>query len=148
MLYPPEPACRRLLPTYNKAMQTNKQTILIVEDEARVAHLERRVLEGLGYEVVISTDAEDGYRQLQVTTPTAIILDIGLPGQSGLSLAEQIHKDSKTLTIPIIFVTAKSAPTDLVEGFAAGARLYLTKPFTERALSMAIQTLLGGDEGE
>jgi two-component system phosphate regulon response regulator OmpR len=71
-----------------------------------------------------------------------LVLDIGLPGESGLSLAETLRAGGATAGVPILILTARGAPEDRIAGFEAGADDYLPKPFDPRELSLRIRALL------
>lgn len=121
---------------------TMKQTILVIEDEEAVRQLQTNVLTRLGYQVVQAQSAEEGYGLAKQHQPNLIILDVMLQGKDGFSLARKLQSMEKTRRIPIVFVTARDQPEDMAEGFAAGGRVYLTKPFTEKNLETAVRSLL------
>ena len=116
--------------------------ILVVEDEPAVRELERNLLRRLGYEVLTAASAEEGYKLVCQQKPDAIVLDVMLDGKDGYSLARKIHSTPELATIPIIFVTARGEPEDMIEGFRAGGKVYLIKPFSEKSLETAIHALL------
>jgi len=119
-----------------------KQTILIVEDEPSVRQFEANVLTRLGYQVLQAASAEEGYGLAREQQPNLILLDIMFAGKDGFSLARKLQSLEETNRIPIIFVTARDQPDDLAKAFAAGGRVYLTKPFTEKNLETAVHSLL------
>lgn len=119
-----------------------KLTVLVVEDEKGVRDLETNLLERMGFKVVTAISAEEGYGLVKQHHPDLILLDVMLSGKDGFSLAKKLHSMEETSRIPIIFVTAKDEPQDMIEGFAAGGRVYLTKPFTEKNLETAIRSIL------
>lgn len=89
--------------------------------------------------------AEDGTTALAVardTQPSLIILDLMLPGMSGIEVCKQLKKDSATAKIPIIMLTAKAEEVDRIVGFELGADDYITKPFSPRELVLRIQSVL------
>ncbi len=101
--------------------------ILVVEDDQHLALGLRINLEAEGYEVIHVTSAEEGLRLLEVTSVDLVILDLMLPGMSGMEALERIR--SIDLKLPVLILTARSSLTDKVEGLRAGADDYLTKPF-------------------
>lgn len=103
--------------------------ILVVEDDPDIRTLVGNVLSKT-YEVHAAHDGlqalmaiEGGYK------PDLIIADIMMPELDGITLVKALKKHSMTAAIPVIFLTAKSAPRDVIEGINVGARHYLTKPF-------------------
>lgn len=119
-----------------------KRKVLVVEDEPAVLKLEKNLLQRLGFDVLTAVDAEQGFRLATEARPDAIMLDVMLQDNDGFSLSRRLRSLRETAKIPIIFVTAKDEPEDMIEGFSAGGKVYLTKPFTEKSLETAIQALL------
>ena len=115
------------------------EKILIVEDDKRLSRLLSRYLERGGYEVCHAYDGDDMHLRLEENVINLILLDIVLPGKSGLVLAQEVRDSSD---IPIIFLTAKADITDKVSGLEIGADDYITKPFAEEELMARIQTVL------
>lgn len=114
--------------------------ILIVEDDPSIRQgLELTLLKS-GYDVRTAADAESGEKLLLESTPDLLILDLMLPGQSGLELCKRIRKrDSK---LPILMLTALSDELDRILGYDLGADDYVTKPFSLRELEARIRALL------
>ncbi|ORJ62891.1 response regulator transcription factor [Geothermobacter hydrogeniphilus] len=123
-----------------------QQTILVVEDEPAVRELEANALTRLGYQVLQAASAEEGYGLAKQRQPDLIILDVMFQGKDGFALARKLHSLDETRHIPIIFVTARDQPDDMARGFAAGGKIYLTKPFTEKNLETAVRSLLPSGE--
>ena len=114
------------------------QTIMIVEDDPDIRDGVRILLSGEGYRIL---EAENGPRALSLLTPEVdlVILDIMMPGMSGLRVCEEIRKIS---TVPILFLTAKSQESDKLLGLTAGGDDYLAKPFGMMELLARIKALL------
>ena len=114
------------------------QTIMIVEDDPDIRDGVRILLSGEGYRIL---EAENGTRALSLLTPEVdlVILDIMMPGMSGLRVCEEIRKTS---TVPILFLTAKSQESDKLLGLTAGGDDYLAKPFSFAELSARVKALL------
>jgi DNA-binding response OmpR family regulator len=115
------------------ASRNDLPRILLAEDDPDARKLMAHMLRRIG-EVV---EAEDGERALALAErerPDLIITDVMMPGLDGFELAKLVRRSDRLRRIPIIVVTAKSTPKDVVEGINSGARHYLTKPFTQDEL--------------
>ena len=117
--------------------------ILIVEDDVDVLALESRILAKLGAVQI----ARDGVEALGIIErgfmPDVIVTDVMMPRMDGLELAKQLKADVKTHKIPVVIVTAKAAPRDVIAGINSGARHYMTKPFTAEQLLGKVKKALG-----
>jgi CheY-like chemotaxis protein len=99
---------------------------------------------GLTYTVYEAHDGQHALELLQVIAiPAAMVCDVNMPRLDGLSLARQLKKDPQRKAIPIVFLTAKSSPLDVIEGINAGARHYLTKPFKMTELIEKVDAVSG-----
>ncbi|MGO4546019.1 response regulator transcription factor [Paenibacillus sp. 2TAB23] len=113
------------------------EAILVVEDERRIARLLQIELESEGYEVRLASDGVEGWGEYKAGGIALIILDVMLPGISGLDLLQRIRAvDSDT---PIIMLTANSTLSDKVTGLDLGANDYMTKPFEMEELLARIR---------
>lgn len=101
--------------------------ILIIEDETHIADGLKFNLEAEDYDVVVAGDGEDGLAQLEDTKFDAIVLDVMLPGIDGFEVARRLRDDKNF--IPILMLTARGRPEDVLKGFEAGTDDYLPKPF-------------------
>jgi len=119
-----------------------KHKVLVVEDEPAVRELEKNLLRRLGYDVLTAASAEEGFNLLQQHIPDVIILDVMLTGKDGYTLARKLSGMPALAKVPIIFVTAKDEPEDMIEGFRCGGKVYLTKPFSEKSLETAVHALV------
>jgi two-component system, OmpR family, phosphate regulon response regulator PhoB len=119
-----------------------KSKILIIEDEVSLVEVLTYNLEREGYEVVVASEGKEGLRKGQTHLPDLIILDLMLPGMSGLDICRELRASPKTAAIPILMLTAKAEETDQVIGFAMGADDYVTKPFSVKVLMQRIKVLL------
>jgi len=117
--------------------------ILIVEDDADILALESRILGTLGAVQI----ARDGVEALAIIergfTPDVVVTDIMMPRMDGLQLAKQLKSDPKTSKIPVVILTAKTRPQDVIAGINSGARHYMTKPFTAEQLIGKVSKALG-----
>jgi DNA-binding response OmpR family regulator len=114
--------------------------ILVVEDERKVAELVSRGLKAARYAVDVAVDGESGWAMANTYPYDLIILDLGLPGISGLELLRRIRR--RDARVPVLVLTAKDATTSKVENFEAGADDYLTKPFAFAELQVRVKSLL------
>lgn len=121
-------------------MTTTTGRILLVEDDVNLGSLLREYLKAKGYLTTLETDGEKGYRAFKKEHFDLCILDIMLPVKDGLTLAKDIRIQNPE--IPIIFLTAKSMKSDVLEGFRAGADDYMTKPFSMEELLLRIEAVL------
>ncbi|WP_125610957.1 response regulator transcription factor [Specibacter cremeus] len=114
--------------------------VLVVEDEQAIADVERLYLGRAGYGVHVEATGEAGLEQVQALRPTAIVLDVGLPGIDGIEVCRRLRaRDDWT---PIIFVTARDEEVDMLLGLELGADDYLTKPFSPRELVTRLKAVL------
>lgn len=116
------------------------QTILIVEDEKRVADLLKIGLEENGYQTMVAYDGAMGLRLFQSNLFQLVISDIILPKLDGFELCKEIRKVNER--IPILMLTALGSADDKLEGFDAGADDYMVKPFDFRELNARVKVLL------
>ena len=113
--------------------------ILVVEDEHALADTIRYNLEREGYRVSVEADGQQGLARFREAAPDLVVLDLMLPGMSGLDVCREIRSDSET---PIIIVTAKDSEADKVAGLELGADDYVTKPFSMRELLSRVRAIL------
>jgi DNA-binding response OmpR family regulator len=114
--------------------------ILVVEDERKVAKALQEGLQEESYSVSVAYTGEDGFFQLSSESFDLLILDVMLPGRSGLQILEAARKQG--LRIPVLLLTAKDAIQDRVRGLDAGADDYLVKPFAFPELCARVRALL------
>ncbi len=135
---------------YGKAQRIEKQQeaprkrILLAEDSTITRTLEKRILEGAGYEVDIAVDGADAWEQLQRQSVDAVVSDILMPRMDGFELTATIREDDTYELIPIILVTTLSSDEDRRRGLDAGANAYISKAaFEENVLLETLQRLIG-----
>ena len=102
--------------------------ILVVEDEGRMAELLEQALHEEGHQVVLARDGREGFEIARYSPFDVIVLDVMLPGMDGLAVARKL-RDGGNQT-PVLMLTARDAPADIVNGLNSGADDYLTKPFS------------------
>jgi len=113
--------------------------ILVVDDDDGIRSLVKKYLEENNYLVTTSNNAEDATKKIKIIEFDLIILDIMMPGKSGL---EFIQENKKKIETPIILLTAKGDPSERVEGLEIGADDYLPKPFEPKELILRIQNII------
>lgn len=116
--------------------------VLIVEDEEDIAELLEYNLARAGYSPSIVYTGEDGLNESRQSGPDLILLDLMLPGLSGLEVCRKLKVDPATAGIPVIMLTAKGEEEDIIAGFDAGADDYVTKPFRPKVLLARVQAVL------
>jgi len=113
--------------------------ILVVDDDPELRHLLTDYLAASGFAVDTAGDGIEMHKQLAAATPDAIVLDLMMPGEDGLSLARGLRKTSD---IPILMLSARGEEIDRVVGLEVGADDYLAKPFSPRELLARLRALL------
>ena len=115
------------------------KTILVVDDEPKIATLARDYLEHAGFAVLTAGDGPSALTTIRQRRPDLVVLDLGLPGLDGLDLTRELRRDS---TIPIVMLTARDDELDKLLGLELGADDYLTKPFSPRELVARVRAVL------
>ena len=119
---------------------TDDALILVVEDDPRLRALLQRYLGENGFRVTAAEHAAEAREKLRFLQPDLMVLDVTMPGESGLSLTESLRREKQE--VPILLLTARGAPEDRIAGFEAGADDYLAKPFEAKELLLRIRALL------
>lgn len=121
-----------------------KQHILIVEDDTDIQQLVSYNLIRDGFNVTCADTAEEARDCLDKERVDCIVLDLMLPGQSGLEMCQEVRQSHEGLnsTVPIIMLTAKGEEEDIIAGLESGADDYLTKPFSPKVLIARIKAVL------
>jgi DNA-binding response OmpR family regulator len=118
--------------------------VLIVEDEKEIADLMALHLKRDGHEITVTENGEEALRLMEKESFQLLILDWMLPGVSGLDLCKKIRNDQSTAAaqVPVLMVTARAHPSDIVVGLEVGADDYLTKPFDLPVFLARVRALL------
>ncbi len=116
--------------------------MLVAEDDDSIARMVIKVL-GRQYIVDHAVDGTQAVALASKSPPHLVILDVMMPGLDGFAVAQQLKIIPALRSVPIIFLTAKSHPTDVVKGIQSGARHYLTKPFKIDDLLAKVKKSLG-----
>jgi DNA-binding response OmpR family regulator len=115
------------------------KTILVVDDEPKIADLARDYLEHAGFTVRTAADGASALTAVRRDRPDLVVLDLGLPGLDGLDVTRAIRRDSN---LPVIMLTARDDELDKLLGLELGADDYLTKPFSPRELVARVRAVL------
>lgn len=119
------------------------KNILIVDDDFDCRTLVRTVLAGSGFLVMQASDGLEAVRMLEKEQPDLVILDIMMPKMSGYDVAAHMKMRPETQKIPIIMLTAKGDPEDMMKGYSEFAvDYYIPKPFTAKQLVAGVQMVL------
>ena len=122
-----------------------KTRLLLCEDDQNLGSLLAQYLKAKDYEVELSKNGEDGWKNYRKGGFDLLLLDVMMPIKDGFTLARQIRE--KDMETPIIFLTAKNMKRDTLEGFESGADDYLTKPFSMEELLLRISAVLKRSRG-
>jgi DNA-binding response OmpR family regulator len=115
------------------------KTILVVEDEMKIARLVRDYLEHAGFEVIVAGEGGSALASARGTKPDLIVLDLGLPGRDGLDVTRELRRTSN---VPIVMVTARGDEADRIVGLELGADDYIVKPFSPKELVARVRAVL------
>lgn len=116
-----------------------ERTIVVIEDEERIAGAVAARLRAEGFRVEVAGTGPDGVALCRRVGPDLVVLDWMLPGLDGVEVCRQIQADR---LVPVIFLTARDAETDVLVGLGVGADDYVTKPFSPRELVARVQAVL------
>ena len=117
--------------------------VLVIDDDADLGRVIRRVLELEGYDVLLSDDGLRGLAAAQRQRPDAIVLDLMMPVMDGYLVLEQLRNDARTRDVPVVVLSAVAFEETRERVEAAGASAFLTKPFEPDHLSRALYSLIG-----
>jgi DNA-binding response OmpR family regulator len=115
------------------------KTILVVEDEMKIARLVRDYLQHAGFEVIVTGDGESALASARGAKPDLVVLDLGLPGRDGLDVTRELRRSSN---IPIVMLTARGDEADRIVGLELGADDYVVKPFSPKELVARVRAVL------
>ena len=116
--------------------------ILVADDDVDIRELVEFKLSTLGHEIVAVNDGAAAVEACREHRPDLAVLDVMMPGMSGLDAIRVIRSDPSMADIPVILLTARAQETDVETGFDSGADDYITKPFSPRKLVERINTIL------
>ena len=118
-----------------------RKKILVADDEPDVLSLVALNLQRAGYDVLSAQDGEQALRLAREQLPSLMVLDVMMPGLSGLEVVKQLKQNAQTARIPILMLTARADEHDKVTGLE-GADDYVTKPFSPREIVLRVQSVL------
>ena len=121
--------------------------ILVVEDDARLRDRLARYLTGEGFRVTAAADAAEARARMRAIRPDLLILDVMMPGESGLDLTRELRgevgaRNGPVARIPVLLLTAMAEPEDRINGLEQGADDFLAKPFEPRELVLRIRNII------
>ena len=116
--------------------------VLVVDDIATNLKLARVLLSGAGYRVAVAADADQALAAIAADPPRVVLMDIQLPGMSGVEVIRRMRAEVELSTVPIVALTALVMPGDRERCLAAGADEYLSKPVSAETLLVTIDRLL------
>jgi len=119
-------------------------SILVVEDEPKIAQLARDYLERGGFKVYIASDGSSALAAFRSTQPDLAVLDLGLPDRDGLDVLRAVRHESN---VPVIILTARGEESDRLVGLELGADDYMVKPFSPKELVARVRAVLRRTEG-
>lgn len=122
-------------------------TVYCVEDDSNIRELICYTLSSAGFTAEGFECAEDFFGAISLNIPDIVLLDIMLPDMDGTKILEKLKGDSKTKTVPVIFLTAKSERIDKIRGLDMGADDYITKPFDVLELISRVKAVLRRSHG-
>jgi DNA-binding response OmpR family regulator len=118
--------------------------ILVADDDVDIRELVEFKLSTLGHDVVAVSDGAAAIDACRAQRPDLAVLDVMMPGVSGLDAIRAIRADPALAGLPVILLTARAQESDVETGFDSGADDYITKPFSPRELAARVDALLGG----
>ena len=120
--------------------ESNNNLILIIDDQPSNLQVIGKMLKDLGYRIAVSKNADQAKDYLKDSKPDLILLDIILPGMNGFELCRILKQNSLTKDIPVIFLTIKTDPEDIIKGFEVGGADYIKKPFNSHEVVARVKT--------
>ncbi len=120
------------------------QTVLVCDNEEALRALVRAALEPSGCEIVEARDGDESLDLARALEPDLIVLDMMMPGRSGLEVLAELRRDAELASTPVIVLTARAQTSDHEAATRVGASRFITKPFSPRELCAAAEQLLDG----
>ncbi len=121
---------------------------MVVDDEIEMVKVVRGMLKEKGFNVTCAYDGLQVFYVLKQQKPDLIILDILMPQMDGLEVLTRLRCNPATASIPVILLTEKGEPEDLIKGYERGAEYYIPKPFTKNQLLDGVNSILSRDQAQ
>ena len=115
--------------------------VLLIEDEPNIAEAIRFILTRDGWQVSLQNDGTGAVARIRAETPDMVILDLMLPGVSGLEILSQVRADPATAGLPVLMLSAKGLARDREAAERAGANVFMTKPFSNADMLAQVRAL-------
>jgi CheY-like chemotaxis protein len=125
------------------ADQPDRKTVLIADDEPSLRLLVTATIASDQIAVLEAADGDEAWALIERRRPELVLLDVQMPGQTGIELTRRIRADPDLTGTRIVILTSKAQATDVASGLEAGADLYLTKPFSPLSLLTFVEQALG-----
>jgi DNA-binding response OmpR family regulator len=125
-----------------------KRIVLIADDDPDILGLIAFKVGKAGFTVVTATDGIAALELARRTLPAIAVLDVSMPGLSGLEVCREMRADPALAKIPVLLLTARAQERDIEAGFDVGATDYMVKPFSPRELVARIEAILGPDDDD
>ncbi len=127
-------------------MSAARPRILVAEDDPDLLRMLEHVMRAIG-DVVTAVDGQDALEKAKAGRPDVIVTDVMMPRMDGVTLAKQLKLSPALATVPVVMLTARTGPRDVIAGINAGARFYVTKPFKTEELVAKVRKALGTKPG-
>lgn len=124
-----------------------QRQVLLIEDEPHIAEAIRFILSRAGWGVSVLDDGAQALGQIVAQTPDAVILDLMLPGRSGLEILADMRADPSLAALPVLMLSARGQDRDREAAERAGATAFLAKPFANSDVLAGLEAIMGGAQG-
>jgi len=118
------------------------RTIVVADDDPDIRRLVAFTMRRHGYVVIEAADGAEALAAIRRARPDAAVLDVMMPGMTGLEVARMLCSDPSTATIPVLLLSAKGQASEIADGIASGARGYVVKPFAPPELAARVAELM------
>lgn len=122
------------MPTITADSTGSRRIVLVADDEEIVRELVKVTIGADDFNVVEAADGDEAWSLIQEHKPSLVLLDVRMPGRTGLEILSAIRSDTSLAGTRVIILTASALPSDMAAGLTSGADFYLTKPFSPRDL--------------
>ena len=122
------------MPTITTDSTGSRRIVLVADDEEIVRELVKVTIGADDFNVVEAADGDEAWSLIQEHKPSLVLLDVRMPGRTGLEILSAIRSDTSLAGTRVIILTASALPADMAAGLTSGADFYLTKPFSPRDL--------------